>query len=172
MPIHYLRGLTGKHRSPEGNLGLARFLAFNAGAVNAGGFLAVGQYTSHMSGIVASISDNLVLGELQLVFGALAALFFFIAGAAASAVLIHWGRRHTHHSEYALPLLAMLRAGQHVIFTADVYRKTRVFARTYLSKFGVEFDIVEPSLAAIERLHDDPDFRVRLEAANARNGVS
>ncbi|HVI02759.1 MAG TPA: PLP-dependent aspartate aminotransferase family protein [Enhygromyxa sp.] len=47
-------------------------------------------------------------------------------------------------------LLAMLRAGQHVIFTADVYRKTRVFARTYLSKFGVEFDIVEPTLAAIE----------------------
>lgn len=47
-------------------------------------------------------------------------------------------------------LLAMLRAGQHVIFTADVYRKTRVFARSYLSKFGVEFDIVEPSLAAIE----------------------
>ena len=47
-------------------------------------------------------------------------------------------------------LLAMLRAGQHVIFTADVYRKTRVFARTYLSKFGIEFDIVEPSLAAIE----------------------
>lgn len=106
MPIHYLRGLTGKHRSPEGNLRLARFLAFNAGAVNAGGFLAVGQYTSHMSGIVASISDNLVLGQLQLAFGALAALFFFIAGAASSAVLIHWGRRHTHHSEYALPLLA------------------------------------------------------------------
>ncbi|PRQ03248.1 Methionine gamma-lyase [Enhygromyxa salina] len=47
-------------------------------------------------------------------------------------------------------LLAMLRAGQHVIFTADVYRKTRVFAQTYLSKFGVEVDIVEPSLAAIE----------------------
>jgi cystathionine gamma-synthase len=47
-------------------------------------------------------------------------------------------------------LLAMLRAGQHVIFTADVYRKTRVFARTYLSKFGVEFDIVDPELSAIE----------------------
>ncbi|KIG18323.1 Cystathionine gamma-synthase [Enhygromyxa salina] len=47
-------------------------------------------------------------------------------------------------------LLAMLRAGQHVIFTADVYRKTRVFARSYLDKFGVAVDIVEPSLAAIE----------------------
>jgi HEAT repeat protein len=31
---------------------------------------------------------------------------------------------------------------------------------------------VGPSLATIERLHDDPDFRVRLEAANARNGVA
>lgn len=31
---------------------------------------------------------------------------------------------------------------------------------------------VGPSLAAIGRLDDDPDFRVRLEAANARNGVS
>ncbi|MCB0042761.1 MAG: PLP-dependent transferase, partial [Caldilinea sp.] len=41
-------------------------------------------------------------------------------------------------------LLALLRAGQHAIFTADVYRKTRVFARTYLAKFGVEFDIVAP----------------------------
>jgi hypothetical protein len=29
---------------------------------------------------------------------------------------------------------------------------------------------VGPSLAAIERLHDDPDFRVRLEAANADGG--
>jgi cystathionine gamma-synthase len=47
-------------------------------------------------------------------------------------------------------LLAMLRTGAHVVFTADVYRKTRVFARTYLKKFGVEVDIVEPSLAAIE----------------------
>lgn len=47
-------------------------------------------------------------------------------------------------------LLAMLRAGQHVIFTADVYRKTRLFARSYLAKFGVEFDIVAPTLEAIE----------------------
>ena len=47
-------------------------------------------------------------------------------------------------------LLAMLRAGAHVVFTADVYRKTRLFAATYLAKFGVEFDIVAPELAAIE----------------------
>lgn len=46
-------------------------------------------------------------------------------------------------------LLSMLRAGQHVIFTADVYRKTRLFARSYLDKFGVGVDIVAPELDAI-----------------------
>jgi cystathionine gamma-synthase len=47
-------------------------------------------------------------------------------------------------------LLAMLKSGQHVVFTADVYRKTRQFARQVLTRYGVEIDIVEPTLAAIE----------------------
>ncbi|NVB37144.1 PLP-dependent transferase [Pseudenhygromyxa sp. WMMC2535] len=61
-------------------------------------------------------------------------------------------------------LLAMLRAGQHVVFTADVYRKTRLFARSYLDKFGVEFDIVEPSLAAIEAALRDETRIIFTEA--------
>lgn len=47
-------------------------------------------------------------------------------------------------------LLAMLRAGQHVVLTRDVYRKTRLFANTVLSRYGVEVDIVDPDAAAIE----------------------
>ena len=46
-------------------------------------------------------------------------------------------------------LLAMLRAGQHLVLTADVYRKTRLFARSYLAKFGIEVDIVAPELDAV-----------------------
>lgn len=46
-------------------------------------------------------------------------------------------------------LLAMLRAGQHVVFTRDTYRKTRVFARQVLSRYGVEVDVVEPEAAAV-----------------------
>ena len=61
MPIHYLRRLTGKERTRESNRELALVLAFIAGATNAGGFLAVKQYTSHMSGIVSSMADNLAL---------------------------------------------------------------------------------------------------------------
>ena len=51
--ILYLRRLTGKERSERSDRHLARFLTFIAGAANAGGFLAVQQYTSHMSGIVS-----------------------------------------------------------------------------------------------------------------------
>lgn len=47
-------------------------------------------------------------------------------------------------------LLSMLRQGQHIVFTADVYRKTRVFANQILSRFGVEASVVDPTVDAIE----------------------
>lgn len=46
-------------------------------------------------------------------------------------------------------LLAMLRKGQHIVLTGDVYRKTRVFAKDTLARFGVEVDIVEPTVEAV-----------------------
>jgi uncharacterized membrane protein YoaK (UPF0700 family) len=58
-----------------------------------------------MSGIVSALADNLVIGETMLLVGGLSALVAFIAGAAASAMLINWGRRRQAHSEYAMPLL-------------------------------------------------------------------
>lgn len=47
-------------------------------------------------------------------------------------------------------LLAMLRTGQHVVLTSDVYRKTRQFAAQVLVRYGVDIDVVDPSVAAIE----------------------
>ncbi|GAB3625365.1 membrane protein [Pandoraea terrae] len=105
MPINYLRGFTQPVRTEKTNRRLGCSLAFVAGAANAGGFLAVGQYTSHMSGIVASLSDNLALGQIVLVIAGLCSLLAFLVGAATSAVLINWGRRHHTHSEYAAPLM-------------------------------------------------------------------
>jgi uncharacterized membrane protein YoaK (UPF0700 family) len=105
MPLNYLRGFTHPQRTDRNNRRLGRVLAFVAGAANAGGYLAVGQYTSHMSGIVSSLADNLALGEIGLVLAGLSALLAFVCGAATSAVLINWGRRRRAASEYALPLL-------------------------------------------------------------------
>lgn len=103
--IPYLRRLAGKERFAKSDRHLARFLTFVAGAANAGGFLAVHQYTSHMSGIISSMADNLALGDVDLVFAGLAAFLSFVAGAACSAILVNWGRRLNLQSEYALPLV-------------------------------------------------------------------
>jgi uncharacterized membrane protein YoaK (UPF0700 family) len=83
---------------------LGTSLAFIAGAINAGGFLAVGQYTSHMTGVVSAIADNLVLGVLGLVGTGLVALVSFGAGSACSAMLINWGRRNARRRQYAYPI--------------------------------------------------------------------
>ena len=105
MPIHYLRKLTSRDRTDAANRQLGLSLALVAGAANAGGFLAVGQYTSHMSGIVSAMADDIVLSRWTLVGAGLGALLAFLSGAATSAILINWGRRRQAHSEFALPLV-------------------------------------------------------------------
>lgn len=105
MPLNYLRGFTKPERSDATNRRLGRSLAFVAGAANAGGFLAVGQYTSHMSGIVSSLADNFALGDLDVVVTGLSSLLSFVVGAATSAILINWGRRRQLSSQYAVPLI-------------------------------------------------------------------
>ena len=100
-----LRHLTGQHRTAATNRLLGGVLAFNAGAINAGGFLLVNMYTSHMTGFASMLADNLVLGNMKLVLGAVGALLAFTAGAAFTAVMVNWSRHHWLRSEYALPLL-------------------------------------------------------------------
>lgn len=98
--------ITAAHRHHATDLLLALVLTFAAGALNAGGFLLVGQYTSHMTGIVSAAADNLALGSVWLALAGFGALFSFMAGAACSAILINWGRRHRARLQYALPVAA------------------------------------------------------------------
>jgi uncharacterized membrane protein YoaK (UPF0700 family) len=105
MPIQYLRSLTGTERTQRANRDLALVLAFVAGSTDAGGYLAVRHYTSHMSGIVSSMADNLALGDVSLWLSGLGAVLAFLTGAACTAVLVNWGRRRNLRSEYAFPLL-------------------------------------------------------------------
>ena len=99
------RYLTSRHRTPSTNWTLGLLLAFNAGAVNAGGFLVLRMYTSHMSGFASQFADGLVLAHAGLMLNALGAILAFMAGAAVCAILVNWGRRHGLRSVYALPLL-------------------------------------------------------------------
>jgi uncharacterized membrane protein YoaK (UPF0700 family) len=100
----------GRDRSRHLNRQLAWPMAFVAGAINAGGFLAIGVYTSHSTGSLSRAMDELALGH-----GALALFYFgiiaaFTLGAATAATFIHLGRRRRFHSPYggALFIEAML----------------------------------------------------------------
>lgn len=99
-----VRWAASSRRTGSTDLLLGMVLTFIAGAINAGGFLAVGQYTSHMSGIFSGMADNLALGAFDLVLIGLAGVVPFVAGAGCSAVLINWGKRRHLDSQYALPL--------------------------------------------------------------------
>ena len=105
MPINYARRLTDRKRTKRANRQLGLSLAFVAGAANAGGFLAVQQYTSHMTGIASSMAGNLALGSTELALGGLGGLLSFVAGAITSTLLINFSRRRRLHGQYALPLL-------------------------------------------------------------------
>ncbi|MFX1677734.1 YoaK family protein [Mitsuaria sp. CC2] len=97
--------LTSRHRAPSTNQALGLLLAFNAGAVNAGGFLILQRYTSHMTGFASQLADGAVMGQGTLVLNALGAILAFLAGAAVCAVLVNWARQHGLRSVYALPLM-------------------------------------------------------------------
>ncbi|GAA4354644.1 YoaK family protein [Variovorax defluvii] len=100
-----IQGLAHRVRTRRANRQLGGLLAFVAGAVNAGGFLAVQRYTSHVTGIISSVADDLVLGQFALAMAGVCALLAFLFGAATTAGLVHWARRRELHSEFALSLL-------------------------------------------------------------------
>ncbi|MBB6558826.1 uncharacterized membrane protein YoaK (UPF0700 family) [Acidovorax soli] len=94
-----------RHRSRSTNRAFGLLLAFNAGAINAGGFLVLHAYTSHMTGFASQLVDSGVTGSRTLFLSALGAICAFTAGAAACAVLVSWARELRLRAIYAPPLL-------------------------------------------------------------------
>jgi uncharacterized membrane protein YoaK (UPF0700 family) len=95
----------GALRSESLNRQLAWAMAFVAGAVNAGGFLAVSHYTSHMTGVVSTMADMVAEGDLTTALAALAMMLSFLGGAFVCTSLISFGQRRRMRSRYALTLV-------------------------------------------------------------------
>ncbi len=104
MIVNYFRKLTTRKRQTRYDIHLGMTLAFIAGAMNAGGFLVVQKYTSHMTGIVSGMADGIAIGDFPLLWGSLGAMVAFMVGAGLTEMLVNWGRVHGMRSEYALPL--------------------------------------------------------------------
>ena len=104
MAMRRARLIASHHRAAASDRALALILAGIAGAANAGGFILLGSYTSHMTGYLSALADNLVLQNLALVGQSLFAISLFICGAATSALVINWGRAHAPSRQYSLPI--------------------------------------------------------------------
>src|SRR5581483_12293968 len=96
--------MTGRERTEAANWQLAALLAFNAGAVDVTGYLGLRQFTSHMSGIVATLAAELGTKGYAILLRPAAILACFLAGAAFCAVLVNWERRRNRESLFALPV--------------------------------------------------------------------
>lgn len=100
----YSKYLIGKERTTHADKKLGWILAFVAGAINAGGFLAINQYTSHMTGMLSSIADDIVLGKWKIVLKLLIAILSFLVGTIICTILVNFAEKKKWHSKYALPL--------------------------------------------------------------------
>ncbi len=100
-----LRKLAGRDRTTTTNWQLAALLAFTAGTVDVSGYLALHQFTSHMSGLIAAMAAELAEHGFHILLGASLLLVSFLAGAAVCAILINWSRRRGRESLYAVPVL-------------------------------------------------------------------
>lgn len=100
-----LRYLTHRHRTRSTNVVLGGLLALHAGAINAGGFLVLQRYTSHMTGFLAQLGDGLVLQHWGWAGQALGVVLAFLAGATVCGALMEWAWHRQLRCVYALPLM-------------------------------------------------------------------
>ncbi|MDO5635380.1 MAG: YoaK family protein [Micrococcus sp.] len=96
-----LLNLCEAERTTRQTLHLALVLSLVAGILNSVGFVAVAKYTSHMTGIIASVADATVLGVTGIIFTGVLAVVAFVLGAVVCALVFNWGRRRRLHARYA-----------------------------------------------------------------------
>ena len=129
------------HYLHENNISFANFrrlgylMAFLGGAINAGGFFAVGYYTSHMSGAMAMAADSLYLKEWKVALTAFLMLLSFIFGAAHSSWTILWAKRQRFRSSFGLSM-----------WLEAMYMLAFGLLATLLNKFGDEYLLWSPTL--------------------------
>ncbi|MDB5759221.1 MAG: hypothetical protein JWM30_2510 [Burkholderia sp.] len=105
MPMTYLHQLISRERNQRANRHLGALLAFVAGAVNAGGFVMLGQFSSHITGAVSRIGMHATDGDFTMLQISLGLLFSYLFGSICTSLLISWGRQRQLHGQYAAALL-------------------------------------------------------------------
>lgn len=94
----------GPARDPRTNTLLAAHLAGTAGFVNSGGFVMIGSYTSHVTGSIGRMANDLANANFALAFAALWLVVAFFGGAVTASWILDQREMPRMPSRYALAL--------------------------------------------------------------------
>lgn len=119
-------------------------LAFNAGFINAGGFLACHRFVSHMTGFGTQVGMNIGLNEYLFAFEMMLAPLFFILGAGYAGMLVDRKLVKNKHPNLLRGLgvitainLVVLAGGQIGMF--GEFGEPLIFQRDFLLLFLLTF---------------------------------
>jgi uncharacterized membrane protein YoaK (UPF0700 family) len=104
----------GPARDPRANMVLAGYLAAIAGFVNSGGFIMIGSFTSHVTGSIGRLGDDIARGEMAAAVSALLLVLAFFGGAVAASLILERSDHSPPAKRYATALL--LEAGILLLF--------------------------------------------------------
>jgi uncharacterized membrane protein YoaK (UPF0700 family) len=134
----------GKKRAFKHNLGLATFLAFSAGFVNAAGFKAFGLLTTNVTGHTATLAIDLVNGEWNAAIRVLIWLTLFLAGSFISGLFIG-AVGPDKRTAYVGPIWGVILCLGLVVFFAspdETLYQQHVFAGILLFAMGMQNAVV------------------------------
>jgi uncharacterized membrane protein YoaK (UPF0700 family) len=94
----------GQHRTDRHNQLLAGYLALVAGLVNSAGFILIGSFTSHVTGNVGRMADNLALGHGEAALLAATMIGAFFLGAFVASMALESNATQRKPVVYALLL--------------------------------------------------------------------
>ncbi len=103
---------------------LAGYLAAVAGFVNSGGFIMIGSFTSHVTGSVGRMSDDVARGEMPAAVSALSLVLAFFAGAVLASLILERSDHSRAAGRYAFALLAEAGVLLCFVFIAGLSRAT------------------------------------------------
>jgi uncharacterized membrane protein YoaK (UPF0700 family) len=114
----------GPGRDPRTNTILASYLAAVAGFVNSGGFVMIGSFTSHVTGSVGRLGDDLARGAMPAAVSALSLVLAFFAGAVLASLILERSDDSRPATRYAVALLAEAVVLLLFVFIAGLSRAT------------------------------------------------
>jgi uncharacterized membrane protein YoaK (UPF0700 family) len=114
----------GPGRNAKTNTILASYLAGVAGFVNSGGFVMIGSFTSHVTGSVGRLGDDLARGATPAAVSALSLVLAFFAGAFLASLILERSDDSRPAKRYALALLAEAVVLLCFVFIAGLSRAT------------------------------------------------